>query len=168
MTNGMSTGAIFSPDRVYRYILWREWNPDLPKCTFIGLNPSTADETIDDPTIRRCIRFAKEWGYGRMQMLNVFAFRATDPNVMKQAADPVGPDNDQWIVEAYTRSMLTIAAWGVHGHWQDRQTKVAELLRDNWTADREWGIQCLGTTKSGCPRHPLYLKASTLPEPFLV
>jgi hypothetical protein len=153
----MDTGAIFSPDRTYRYMLWRQWDPELPKCTFVGLNPSTADETIDDPTIRRCINFAKGWGYGRLQMLNIFAYRATDPLVMRLAEDPIGPDNDAWIAEAAAKSKLVIAAWGMHGAYRDRQQRVEQLLdfKDVW---------CLGKTKSGCPRHPLYLRASTEPE----
>jgi hypothetical protein len=166
MPDGMDTGAIFSHDRIYRYMLWREWDVKLPTCTFIGLNPSTADETIDDPTIRRCIGFAREWGYGRMQMLNLFAYRATDPLVMRLADDPIGPDNDRWLVEATRVSGLTVAAWGMHGVYRGRQQQVAELLRAN-RAGRVGAVQCLGTTKSGCPRHPLYLRASTQPVAWL-
>lgn len=157
MTDGMDTGAIFSPDRTYRYMLWRQWDDELPKCTFIGLNPSTADENFDDPTIRRCIRFAKDWGYGRMQMLNLFAYRATDPLVMRLAEDPVGPQNDRWLVEACERSALVVAAWGMHGLYRGRQDHVDGLLE-------AFPVQCLGKTKSGCPRHPLYLRATTQPE----
>lgn len=95
----------FSEDRAFRYTLWREWDVDsLTGCAddlphghqfaqFIGLNPSTADETRDDPTIRRCIGFAKLWGYGALCMTNLFAFRATKPRDMRQAADPIGPEN---------------------------------------------------------------------------
>lgn len=156
MNDGMDTGAIFSPDRTYRYMLWRQWDASLPKCTFIGLNPSTADERVDDPTIRRCIRFARDWGYGRMQMLNIFAYRATDPLVMRLAEDPVGPDNDQWLAKAATVSAMNVAAWGIHGKYRDRQRYVGLLLSG-------LDIYCLGTTRSGCPRHPLYMRAATQP-----
>ena len=92
--------TIFSPCRRYRYTLWRAWDMFNPGYVmFIGLNPSTADEVQDDPTIRRCIGYAKEWGYGAFCMTNIFAFRATDPRVMKAQADPVGPENDKWLTE---------------------------------------------------------------------
>ena len=89
---GMEKGARFSESRTHRYALWRIWEKGAPMVMFVGLNPSTADETQDDPTIRRCIDFAKRWGYGGLYMLNIFAFRATNPKDMKAAADPVGPD----------------------------------------------------------------------------
>jgi len=119
---------------------------------FIGLNPSTADETKDDPTIRRCIRFAKDWGYGGVLMMNAYAFRATNPKDMKAVEDPVGPDNDEAFGYRRTQVGLIVAAWGNHCE-SSRATKVCHLIGKP--------IHCLGRTKSGQPKHPLYLKADT-------
>lgn len=96
---------------------------------FIGLNPSTADETKDDPTVRRCIRYAQDWGFGGMVMLNAFAYRATDPSEMKRQPDPVGPDNDACLFEASTLFAQMVACWGAHGVWLGRQEQLAELLK---------------------------------------
>ena len=112
-------GALFSPCRKYRYTLWRIWAPDKPYACFLGLNPSTADETADDPTVRRCIDYSKRWGMGSLLMLNIFAYRSTDPEKMKAVADPVGPDNDRWIKEIAGNAGIVIAAWGNHGDHLD-------------------------------------------------
>lgn len=150
----VGSGAFFSPCRTWRYLLWREWNaPEYQRdVAFIGLNPSTADENTDDPTIRRCIGFAKSWGYDGILMLNLFAFRATDPGVMKLAADPVGPENDAQIVEAVGASSLVVAAWGQHGAYRSRAFDVRHKLL------KEFDVKCLGKTKDGHPRHPLYVR----------
>lgn len=148
-------GAEFSPCRTWRYLLWRYWDPDRMPCVFIGLNPSTADETRDDPTIRRCIRFAKDWKYGGLFMLNAYAFRETDPQKMKAAVDPLGPANLETLQRIGRRVPLVVAAWGVHcqpGH----AVRIFEALNRD--------VHCLGKTKSGAPKHPLYLRADTLPE----
>ena len=151
--------AVFSEDRVYRYELWRRWGGG-DVVVFIGLNPSTADESMNDPTIRRCIGFAKDWGYGGLCMLNLFAFRATDPAVMKAADDPVGPQNDETLMRiagAFRTTgehPLVIAAWGVHGEHDARARKVMEWLPN---------LSCLGLTKDGHPKHPLYLKRDVKP-----
>lgn len=144
-------GAIFSQSRTWRYVLWRKWNEDLPMVAFCGLNPSTADEENDDPTLRRCIGFAKSWGYGGLYMLNIFAFRATYPREMEAAADPIGPDNDRTIKEYQRRSDLTVACWGVFGAHLGRGDHV---LKNILTAGP---VKCLGRTRHGQPRHPLYL-----------
>lgn len=141
-------GAVFSPCRRYRYLLWRVWRPGDKLVAFIGLNPSTADETANDPTVRRCIGFAERWGYGGLVMLNLFAFRATDPKVMKAEPEPVGPENDQAIWNAAMAVDQVIAAWGTHGEHQGRDKRVRGQLQN---------LYCLGTTKDGHPRHPLYL-----------
>ena len=132
------------------------WLDDESTVTFIGLNPSTADEYADDPTIRRCIGFARSWGFGRLKMLNLYAYRATDPLRLADTDDPVGPHNDCTISKVVGGSDLVICAWGVRaGH--DRAAKVLAFIG---------APHCLGLTKDGYPRHPLYVKADTLPQPF--
>lgn len=150
--------AAFSGDRVYRYALWREWgNSDTQNgelAVFIGLNPSTADETVDDPTIRRCIGYARDWGYSGLCMLNLFAYRATDPKVMKRAVDPVGADNNRWIAEITSQSKLVVAAWGAHGVYGCRDVIVKGMVK---------GLTYLRLTKDGHPSHPLYLPKDLKP-----
>ena len=145
-------GAILSPCRQYRYTLWRTWDCTKGTCLFIGLNPSTADEREDDPTIRRCVSFAKSFGCGRLMMANLFALRATDPADMKRNADPVGRDNDDWLRRLVGDAEIVIAAWGTHGGHLARDIFVRKLLGE---------IHCLGVTKKGFPRHPLYLSKET-------
>ncbi|MGH9962981.1 MAG: DUF1643 domain-containing protein [Pyrinomonadaceae bacterium] len=141
--------TVFSPCRTYRYSLWREFDMlNLNYAVFIGLNPSTADEVQDDPTIRRCIGFAKRFGVGALCMTNIFAYRATNPEVMKQQDDPIGPENDQWISADAKNASVIVAAWGVHGTHLDRGAAVVKLLPR---------LSCLGVTSKGHPRHPLYL-----------
>jgi hypothetical protein len=151
-----SRECIFSPDRRYRYTLWR--NACLSGtgyCAFIGLNPSTADETTDDPTIRRCTRFARDWGYRYLLMTNLFGFRATRPVDMFREIDPVGPENDEILAGLLNdpECLAIIAAWGVHGTHRDRDQWALRLFGSN--------LGCLGTTKEGQPRHPLYVPAMT-------
>jgi hypothetical protein len=152
-------GAEFSECRTYRYVLWRRWAWDgyANQVLFIGLNPSTADEIQDDPTVRRCIQFAKDWGYNGMLMMNAFAFRATNPKDMKTAPDPVGPGNDEALAYRRTQAGLVIAAWGAHCP-DKREREVRQSVAKP--------IHCLGLTKHGKPKHPLYLKADTMPVPY--
>jgi len=140
--------ATFSPCRKYRYSLFRWWDKSKPYVMFIGLNPSTADETKDDPTIRRCIGFARKWGYGGVCMANIFAFRATDPLEMKSFEDPVGPDNNEWLKKLASGAGEVVAAWGVHGVHLGRNVDVRGLIPF---------MMCIGTTKDGHPKHPLYI-----------
>ena len=150
-------GAIFSPCHEYRYALWRIWDHGTKYAMFIGLNPSTADETHDDPTVRRCKRFAKDWGYGGLVMTNIFALRATDPKVMLAHKEPVGKENDKYLAYLSSRAGIVIAAWGVHGAHRGRDQKVLRMVK---------GAHHLGLTKGGLPRHPLYLRADTKPSVF--
>jgi hypothetical protein len=150
-------GAEFSPCRTWRYSLTRLWTQDKPYALFIGLNPSTATETVDDPTIRRCIGFAKSWGYGGMVMGNLFAFRATNPRDMMAAEDPIGPENDAWLKELAAKAGIIIGAWGIHGAFLDRDKQVLESMPI---------LRCLGITKAGLPRHPLYIRRDCVPVPF--
>lgn len=147
----------WSPCRRYRYTLWRLWGPGARPAMFIGLNPSTADETQDDPTIRRCKAFAKCSGCDSLIMTNLFSWRATDPRAMKAADDPVGPQNDDWLRRLAPVAHVRVAAWGVHGSWSERAKHVAAILSN---------LYCLGTTKGGDPRHPLYLAATAELRPW--
>jgi len=149
--------AHFSPCRRYRYSLVRIWEPSRPLCQFIGLNPSTADETTDDPTVRRCIRYAGDWGYGGLIMSNIFAYRSTDPRGMKEQADPVGPETDRWLIEDHERAAITVFAWGCHGTHRERCIEVAKLIPSG---------MALKVTKAGHPQHPLYLRADLKPAEF--
>jgi hypothetical protein len=146
--------TVFSEDRLYRYTLWREWRPRKTNeyAMFIGLNPSTADETKDDPTIRKCIGFAKRWGYGALCMTNLFAFRATDPRKMKAHPKPIGPDNDRWLTACAREAAVIVAAWGVHGEFLGRDGDVINLI-DN--------LHCLRLTQDCLPEHPLYVPFDT-------
>lgn len=149
-------GATFSSDRVFRYRLWRQWGPG-PTFVVIGLNPSTADETQDDATIRRCIGFAKREGCGRLEMLNLFALRSTQPEVLYRASDPVGPDNDDTLAGVCLTATIVVAAWGAEKIAQARAVAVRELL-DAYGAPTP---SCFGRTAGGSPKHPLYLRADT-------
>ena len=163
--------TIFSPCRKYRYTLWREWDevPLWAAATgksnqyvqFIGLNPSTADETLDDPTIRRCIGFSKAWGYGALCMTNLFAWRDTDPQAMRRVADPTGMQNNTELLNCAKGAALIIAAWGKHGRHRDRDDWVKKMM-----FDCGFKLNHLGLNDDGTPKHPLHLKGSTLPAPF--
>lgn len=148
----MIKGALFSPKGYHRYVLWRGWDPSKEKVMFIGLNPSTADETQDDPTIRRCINFARDWRYGGMYMLNLFSYRATKPRDMHLAADPIGADNDTALINYSLKSHIIVACWGSTGDHMKRHVSVTNMFEDLW---------CFGKTKNGMPRHPLYVKGDT-------
>lgn len=150
-------GATFDTTGAYRYQLWREWEQAQPRACFVMLNPSTADATQDDPTIRRCMSFARRWGYGSIEVVNLFAFRATRPADLFQATEPVGPQNDEAIRGAVDRAALVLAAWGIHGCHLTRHDEVIPWLGEAF---------CLGCTTSGQPRHPLYVRGDYQPEPF--
>lgn len=155
----LESTATFSPCLRYRYTLFRRWAQG-DTVAFIGLNPSTADEVDNDPTVRRCINFAKAWGYGAMYMLNLFAFRATDPKTMKAESQPVqGPWHDfHWRVwEAICDSKLIVCCWGNHGLHMHR----GFWFYANYLQCCRRDVKCFGKTKLGEPRHPLYLKNDT-------
>jgi len=146
--------TIFSPDRIHRYTLWRSWDGGAGFVQFIGLNPSTADEVQDDPTVRRCIGYAKAWGYAGLCMTNAFAFRSTDPTGLRTAADPIGPENDRRLVEVSRFAGKVVAAWGVHATFMGREAAVRKLIPN---------LFVLKLTKDGHPGHPLYLKQDLWP-----
>jgi hypothetical protein len=157
--NRSASGACFDASRVYRYRLWRDWHaPPQPsrRVLWIMLNPSTADDVTLDPTIRRCIAFSRAWGYTGLEVVNLFALRATDPALLRRAADPVGAGNDAAIAAALGDCHAAVAGWGAHPLAVPR----AALVRDLARALRR-PLFCLGVTKSGQPRHPLYLRAAT-------
>lgn len=154
---GVAATATFSPCRTYRYALTRRWS-NRPPAVFIMLNPSVADAFVDDPTLRRCIGFARSWTAGGLILLNLFALRSTDPMVLRAHPDPVGPDNDMVVAEqlAEADGGPVIAAWGVHGALHGRGKRVAALIRARGARPL-----CLGLTKDGHPRHPLYVPNDT-------
>ncbi len=146
--------ATLSDNRKYRYTLWRTWEYEKSYVVFIGLNPSTADETEDDPTIRRCIGYVKSWGYGSLCMVNLFAYRATNPIDMRIQLDPIGPENDTFIFDVCKQAMLVIAAWGTQGDCFQRDQEIIRLIP---------GLYILKLTKQGFPAHPLYLSKNLKP-----
>jgi hypothetical protein len=159
------SGATFSDCRKWRYALWRRWEEGGTDCVFIGLNPSTADEFQNDPTITRCIRFARDWGHARFVMLNLFGWRATLPKNMKAQAEPVGAENDT-VIEQFTAGAHTIvAAWGNHGTYQERD--ILATYRRSGSAILADRLQCLEITGEGCPKHPLYVAAATKLKPYV-
>lgn len=158
-TNSPPT-AEFSPCRRWRYVLRRRWAGGAV-IGFVLLNPSTADELQDDPTIRRCIGFARSWGYSGLVLGNIFAFRSTDPRGLRSASDPIGPANDTHLrAIADEANGEIVCGWGAHGAFMDRGAEVLRLLAD-------WGARpkALAWTADGHPGHPLYLKADLKPSP---
>lgn len=188
----MQSGAVITGS--YRYLLWREWNIRSKTISFIMLNPSRADAQINDPTITRCINFAKLWGaqcvsiasrlttrtlfkrsapaggaghspccacaLRRLEVVNLFAYRTPHPSLLKQAVEPIGKDNDRFILESVERSDRVILAWGNHGAWRKQDVYTLQLLK-NYAH-----LYSLGITKKGCPRHPLYLRSTIKPQRY--
>ncbi len=154
--------AVISPDGLYRYHLTRSVGPGTPDggiCLFVMLNPSTADATKDDPTIRRCKGFAVREGCSILEVVNLFAWRSSHPSDLRQAADPVGRENDFWIEDRCAKARIVIAAWGAHGGLHCRATRVALMLPPARTFT-------LGLTLHGQPKHPLYVPWKTPLVPF--
>lgn len=149
--------AAFCRRRIYRYTLWRRWSDGRRYVQFICLNPSTADEHSDDPTIRKCIKFAKSWGFDAMCMTNLFAYRATNPMVMKKALDPIGFGNDRWILKTARGASMIVAAWSQHGVHLNRGSAVRGLLQ-------KFPLHYLRVTPGSQPWHPLYLPDATRPS----
>lgn len=154
----MIRDAFISPCGTYRYQLYRKWaESERMPILWVMLNPSTADHNIDDPTIRRRIGFSKAWGYGAMFVGNAYAFRATDPSALvgMTVGDAAGPDNHTHLWQMASRCALTVAAWGARGpHY------VAEEMKS------PGGVWCIGKTKDGYPKHPLYVKGDTQLQGF--
>jgi hypothetical protein len=152
--------AVYSDCEAYRYLLTRCWG-DGPKALFIMLNPSTATEVQNDPTVERCERRARALGFGAFRVTNIFAFRATDPKVMRAAADPVGPGNDRAILESLPWADQVVCAWGNHGLHLARGDQVMDLLQAASVP-----LFHLGLTGHNQPRHPLYVGYNQAPQPW--
>jgi len=153
----MKGDAYISGDGKFRYSLSRIWDDTLPTVTFIGLNPSTADEKEDDPTITTCIAYAKRWRNGGLFVANLFAFRDTHQQQIWNEPDPIGPENNTWLVNLASKSSLVVAAWGNDGWRLGRSAVVCRLLPS---------LHCLKINKSGEPHHPLYLSPAITPQPY--
>lgn len=164
----VGSGATFSPDRLHRYRLWREWGDTGNRCVWIGVNPSTATETIDDATIRKCVGFSKRWGFGAYDMLNIFGWRSTDIHGLRVPTDPIGPGNDAAIAEVCAGASRVVLAWGSAEKFKGygirypgialRGSIVYEIVK----AHARCEIGHLGLpTNDGQPRHPLFLGYAT-------
>lgn len=158
---GLLSGAVLSDCKKYRYKLWRIWDHRKPKVLFVMLNPSKADAETNDNTIRRCIGFAKAWGYGGFYVGNLFAYRSTDPDALyfnrNHGEDIIGPENDKCIDEMASLCEKIVFAWGNDGGLMGRCIDLAAKFP---------AAYCLGQTKIGHPAHPLFLKKSTELLPF--
>jgi hypothetical protein len=155
--------AVFSDCRNYRYRLSQIWDDSKPPLYWLMLNPSTADEVKNDPTVERCERRARMWGYGGSVVFNIFAYRATDPKDMRAQADPVGPDNDKWITELARESQVldVVAGWGEHGAHMQRGQAVLDIFKST-----QGRISALKVNGSGHPAHPLYIAYKATPQPL--
>ena len=173
-TEEPDSGALFSDDNLYRYRLWRVEKSGSGTVAFLMLNPSTADVVNDDPTITRCRGFARDWGYKRLEIINLFAWRSPHPKDLAKAYrpikqgdlegsvwDPVGPNNNQHILSVATAADIVIAAWGANGDKHGRNTEVLEML---WNYRLDKKVHYLALTKHKHPRHPLYLKKNLQPK----
>ena len=163
LLDDVTADAVFSECGTYRYWLARCWasKPGWRHVLWIMLNPSTATADEDDPTVRRCQTFARTWGYDGITVANLFALRSTDPKGLHTHPEPIGVDNDATIECAALADStgLVVAAWGVHGVYRNRAWNVATMLRDAGV-----DLHCLGTTKDGAPKHPLYVAGNTTPK----
>lgn len=155
---GLAT-ASYDASELWRFRLSRVWTPSGPRCAFVMLNPSTATEAVLDRTVAKCVRFAKGWGFGALEVVNAFAFRATKPADMKAFPLPVGEGNDEAITAAAQAADLVVAAWGVHGVHLGREAQVRALLAKSGAAPR-----VLRLTAKGHPGHPLYLRRDSQPS----
>ena len=153
--------ATFDASRTYRFALTRTWDPAGARVNFLMLNPSTADALVLDPTVRRCVGFARSWGFGSLEVTNLFAYRATDPTVLVARDEPVGDGNDRSILDAALAADRVVVAWGVRGSHRRRGDEVADLLAGQ-------GVHpvALRVTRGGHPAHPLYIRRDTVPLPW--
>jgi hypothetical protein len=166
--NLFETGeAVFDVERVYRYVLARQWGSG-PRVLFVMLNPSTADAGSDDPTLRRCTGFARRHGFAGLTVVNLFSLRATDPARLAEHPDPVGPHADEFIEAAAQTAARHIVAWGAHGTdlTRNRAATVTTALNRFLRQHRRPPLACLGLSRDGHPRHPLYLSGDSPLQPY--
>ena len=149
-----ASGAVFSVRRTYRYVLWRTWDQSADHVLFVGLNPSKADENRNDPTIRRCIAYARDWGYGGVLVANIYAYCATKPVDLFKAADPQGPNNQEWLRSLSDSAGKIICCWGNHGLKDQASLPLSGTDKP---------LYYLKLNKSGAPAHPLYLRKEARP-----
>ena len=142
------TGAVFSPDGRYRYALWRVWSPALPLLLFVGLNPSTANHTMNDPTITRCIKRATRQGFGGLLVGNLFSLVSSNPEILVGDDQAVGPDTDAYLQKMITMATCVLCAWGSFPAVKDRSATVLDMIPEPY---------CLGVNSDGQPKHPLYI-----------
>lgn len=160
--DGTLSHAVYSPCETFRYLLTREWDSAAPRLLFVMLNPSTASELRNDPTVARCEGRAWVMRQGAFRVANLFAFRATDPRALRAAADPVGPDNDRMLAASALWADAVICAWGNHGALKGRAAEAEALLRASGKP-----LWHLGLTGTGQPRHPLYVRSDCAPAPWI-
>jgi hypothetical protein len=154
--------AVYSDCERYRYSLTRVWDATGSLVQFVMLNPSTATEIQNDPTVERCERRARALGHGGFRVTNIFAWRDTDPRKMRAAKDPIGDENDSAICAGAAWADVTICGWGTHGEHRDRGADVERLLRASGA-----NLLHLGLTKAGHPKHPLYISYTQQPDLWL-
>lgn len=171
MSDFTKSTAVFSGDKLYRYTLERWWSPFAKGhyLNVVALNPSTATAEVEDPTVRRMIGYARDWGYDGLIVTNLFALRSTDPKQLKKVTDPVGPENNKYLLDVASRAGMVLCGWGNWGRLKNRGAWVESMLRQAGVK-----LHCLGKThayrtkaESPQPRHPLYLKSDTKPELYL-
>lgn len=150
----MEKSAVISRCEKYRYALRRTWDGTKPRVLFVGLNPSTADGVEDDPTLSRCIGYAKRWDYGGVLIGNLFALRSTDPSGLYKTDEPVGTENDHWLEALQSEAKLVVCAWGSMGGYMRRDEEVLQFLKEP---------HCLVTLRDGRAGHPLYKPADLTP-----
>jgi hypothetical protein len=155
----MKMDAVFSPCGRYRYVLWRIWDDSKPHAMMILLNPSIADHQMDSRTSKRCIEFAKNWGYGGLCIGNLFAYRSQNPAMIRKVQEPIGPDNDAWLLKLSAAAEVVVAGWGNKGSYMDRARHVCSLVTN---------LSYLRITDKGQPQHPLYLPKDLKPIPYAV
>ncbi|MDA5092732.1 DUF1643 domain-containing protein [Aliiroseovarius sp. KMU-50] len=157
-----ASSAVYSDCELYRYALTRTWDDGKDKVLFVMLNPSKATEMQNDPTVERCERRARTLGFGGFRVVNIFAWRETHPKLMRQAKDPIGPENDLQLLEGCRWADQIICGWGTHAEHQNRGPVVSDMLRQNGHT-----LHHLGLTKDGHPKHPLYIAYATQPMRWL-
>jgi len=157
-----ASGARFSRDRRWRTLLWRRWDAAKPAANFLMLNPSTADEVRLDPSCSRARDYAERWGYGALIVTNLFGWRATEPERLKAAREPVGRGNDAAILAAAREAAIVVCAWGNHGAHRGRSAAVLRML-----AEARVPLRALRVNRSGEPAHPLYLPGNLKPKTWV-